>query len=130
MKFLKLSSVILLAVFFMGIMIPQAEAKRCKHPSHRSSKSSFGLSFNFGGPSFGVAQTVTTAPAVVAAPAIVAAPVYQYPTYVANPYAYAYPGYVTAPAYAYYPSPVVVQRQTQAQSVYVQPGFSYSYFGY
>ena len=99
MKMLKLSSILILTLFFLSAFIPEASAKRCR--------SSFGLRVNVGGPNYVVAP----APApVVAAPAPV------YPAYVAPaPYPYYY-----APA----PAPVVVE----SPGVYVQPGFSYSYW--
>ena len=103
MRIMKLSSILLLSMFFLWAFIPEASAARCK------SRTSFGLSFNVGGPAY-----VAPAPAYVApAPAYVApAP---YPAYVAPaPYPY------------YYSAPVVVQRP----GYYVQPGVSYSYWRY
>lgn len=118
MKIMKLSSILLLSMFFLWAFIPEASAKQ-----HCRSRTSFGLSFNMGNPSYVVA------PAPVApAPVIAPAPVYRYPTYAASAPVYRYPAYV-APApvyYPYYTAPVVVERP----SVYVQPGFSYSYWRY
>lgn len=102
MKIVKLSSVLLLAMFFICAFTPHASAKHCK------SRSFFGLSFNFGRPSYVVAP----APAVVApAPVVVPAPVAVAP----------YPYYVAGPVYN---APVVRGR---APCYYVQPSFSYSY---
>lgn len=118
MKIMKLSSILLLSLFFMSAFIPEASARKyCR------SRSSFGLSFNVGTPGYVVAP----AP-VVAAPVVAPAPVYPYPApaYVAAP-GYAAPGYAAYPSYpySYYSAPVVVGRPGPA--VYVQPGFSYSH---
>jgi hypothetical protein len=108
MKIMKLSSIFLLSMFFIWIFMPEAHAKH-----HCRGRSSFGLSFNFGGgPSYLVAPT----------PVVAAAPVYAYPGYVTPaPVApvYTYPGYV---------APVIVPRPITR--MYVQPGFSYSYLRY
>jgi hypothetical protein len=106
MSFMKLSSIFLLAVLFIGAFIPEASARR-----HCRSRSSFGLSFNLGGPGYVVAPA--PAPAVIAP-----APVYPGRAYVAPPPVYPYP--------YYYAPPVMVERP----GVYVQPGFSYSYWRY
>ncbi len=98
MKITKLSSILLLSMFFMWAFIPEASARH-------HCRSSFGLNFNVGNPGYVVAP----APAPVVAPA----PVYPYPAYVAP-----------APVYPYYGAPVVVERP----GMYVQPGFSYSYW--
>lgn len=114
MKIMKWSSILLLAVLFIGAFIPEASARHCR------TRSSFGLSFNVN-PS--PAYVVAPAPApVVAAPAPVMVPSYGY-GYYAEPA----PAYYAAPAPAYYaPAPVVVER---APRVYVQqqPGFGFSY---
>lgn len=106
MKMMKLSSIFLLSLVFIGAFIPQVSAKhRCKN------RTSFGLSFNVGNPGYVVAPAPTY---VAPAPTYVApAPVYPAPTYV-----------VPGPAY-YYNAPVI-----QRPGVYVQPGFSYSYWRY
>ena len=115
MKIMKLSSILLLSMFFMLALIPEASARHC----HKKCRSSFGLSFNVGGPRYVVAP----APVVAAsAPVVVPAPVYPAPVY-AYP-AYAAPGY----PYPYYGAPVVIERS--APRAYVQPGFSYSYWRY
>lgn len=107
MKMMKLSSIFLLSLFFISAFVPEASARH-------GCRSSFGLSFNVGGPGY-----------VVAPAPVVAAPVYQAPVYPAPVYqAPVYPTYVQAPAYYYSaPAPVVVQRP----GYYVQPGFSYTY---
>lgn len=99
MRAMKLSSIFLLSLFFLSAFIPEASARH-----HCKSRTSFGLSFNVGG-----------GPGYVVAPAPVVAPP---PVYVAP---------APVPAYSYYyaaPAPVVVENP----GVYVQPGFSYSYW--
>lgn len=111
MKMMKLSSIFLLSLFFISAFIPEASARHCRN------RTSFGLSFNVGGPGYAVA------PAYVA-PAPVY-PAYAAPAYVAP--AYAAPAYVAPAPYPYYysaPAPVVVERP----GVYVQPSFSYSHW--
>lgn len=113
MKFMKASALFVLAVLFLGAFIPEASARHCKK------RSSFGLSFNVGGPGYVVAP----APAPV-----VAAPVY--PVYPPYP---TYQGYV--PGTVYYGAPVYgapvygapVEVVRPAAPVYVEPGFSFSY---
>ena len=102
MKFIKISSILLLSLFIMCAFIPDVSARhhRCK------SRTSFGLSFN-----------VAPTPSYVVAPAPVA--VMPYRTVVPAPYPYPY--YCA-------PTPVYVERP--APSVFVQPGFSYSYWRY
>jgi hypothetical protein len=107
MKIIKLSSILLLSMFFMWVFMPEVSAKSCR------SRTSFGLSFNIGSLGYVVAPTPVVTPAPVVAPA----PVYPYPTYIAP--APVYP-------YSYYSTPVVVERP----GVYVRPGFSYSYWRY
>lgn len=106
MKFLKLSSIFIFTTLLLLSFSSEASARH-----HCKSRSSFGLSFNIGGPSY-----VAPAPApVVVAPA----PVY--------PVGYPVPApvYYQTPTGYYYSAPVVVERRP---SVYVQPGFSYSFW--
>lgn len=102
MKIMKWSSILMFCGLFMSAFIPEA------HAGHRSC-TSFGLSFNVApAPSYVVAP----APAVVAPAPVAVAPYGGY--------------YYAAPAYPYYyNAPVVVEP---SPSVYVQPGFSYSYW--
>lgn len=96
MKSLKISSILLLSLFILCAFTPEVSAR------HHRSRSSFGLNFNIGGPSYAVAP----------------APVAVYRSYAPAPvYACPYPCY-------YAPAPVYVERP----SVYVQPSFSYSYW--
>ena len=119
MNFLKISSLFILTTLLMLAFIPEASARH-----HCRSQTSFGLSFNTGGPSYVVPAPapVVIAPAPVVYPGYVTpAPVYSYP----YPYSYTYYG---APNYGapngYYSAPVVVERP----GTYVRPGFSYSYW--
>lgn len=108
MKYVKLSSILVFTFLIFCAFIPEASAKH-----HCRSRSSFGLSFNFGSPSYVVAPAPVVVPAPVAPVAVMPyravapTPVYPYPYY-------------------YAPAPVVVA----CPSVYVQPGFSYSYWRY
>lgn len=109
MKFIKISSIMLLALLLMCAFIPQASAK---HHHRYKSRSSFGMGFN-------VAQTaryrVAPAPVAVYRPVVAPAPVYYSPYYSS----YYYPEY-------YAPAPVIIERPVP--SVYVQPGFSFSFW--
>lgn len=107
MKLLKFSSILLLSLFLMCAFIPEASARHHRYKS----RSSFGLSFNVAPtPSYVVAPAPV---AVMPYRAVAPAPVYPYP--------YPYP-------YYYAPAPVIVERP--ATSLYVSPGFSYSYWRY
>lgn len=103
-------SAILFTFLFIGLcaFTPEANARhhRCK------SRSSFGLSFNVAPP-----------PSYVVAPAPVA--VMPYRSFVAAPPA-SYPVYY--PPAPVMPAPVIVERC--APPVYIQPGFSFSYWRY
>jgi len=118
MKFLKITSVLILSAVFFSAFIPEASARYgCKR------RSSFGMSFNVGGPGYVVAPAPVVAAPVVVAPAVV--PVAPAP--VVYGYGYGYNTYVAPAPYPYYytaPAPVVVQRPA-----YVQPstGFSFSF---
>jgi hypothetical protein len=107
MKMMKWSSILLLSIFFMWSFIPQVHAKH-----HCKNRTSFGLSFNVGvAPSY-VAPTPIVAPVPVAIYRPYVAPIYPY-----------YRAQVVAPVPTYRTRVV-----TPAPSVYVQPGFSYSYW--
>lgn len=104
MKFIKISSILLMSLFILCAFTPEANAK---HHHRYKSRSSFGLSFN-----------VAPSPSYVVAPAPVAVMPYRS---VAPVPVYPYP-------YYYAPAPVYVERPMS--SVYIQPGFSYSYWRY
>jgi hypothetical protein len=103
MKIMKWSSIFLLSILFMSAFIPELSARH-----HHRRHTSFGLSFNV---------NPTPNYAIVPAPAVVAPA----PMAVYRPY---YGGAV----YPYYPAPVYIERHSPR--VYVQPGFSYSYWRY
>lgn len=118
MRLLKLSSVFVLTLFFITILIPEANARG------RRSHTSFGFSVNVGGPGYVVAPAPVAVPppcpVVVAGPR---PPVVVTPAPIAAPM---YPAYVAPAPYPYYyaPAPVVVERRPR---MFVQPGFSYTY---
>lgn len=117
MKIMKWSSIFLLSMFFMWMIIPQAHAKH-----HCKSRTSFGLSFNVAPVT--TASYVAVAPAPAPVPTRIVAPA---PVAVMPQPAYA-TGYVYSYPYYNYSAPVYVKRA--APRVYVQPGFSYSYWRY
>jgi len=92
------------SILLLSVFFMWAFIPQANAKHHCRSRTSFGLSFN-----------VAPAPSYVVAPAPVVAPV---PVAVYRPY--------VAPVYPYYRAQVVAP----VPSVYVQPGFSFSYWGY
>ncbi len=91
MKILKISSILLLSTFFLGVFSQASARHECRHCT------SFGLSFNVGSPSYAVAPVpVIAAPAPVYSP-YAPAPIYPYyynaPVVVERPNGYVQPGF-------------------------------------
>lgn len=104
MKFMKLSSIVLLSLFFMVGFASQAHAKHHRHRTH----SSFGVSV-------GISQPAPRYIAYHPAPAPVVLMPYYAPTPV-RPVYYAQPCYI---------APVLIDRPQPC--VYIGPQFSFSF---
>lgn len=118
MKIVKNTSIVLLSIFFLFALIPHAEAKHCnkyRYYKNKSRSTSFALNFNVDPQPRYVEYNYVAPPPVYQSVAVVP---YQ-PTYIAQPVYY--------PAYQ---QQVIVQRPYAPPPVYVQPGFSYSYWKY
>lgn len=103
MKFIKLSSFLILSLFFLVAFVPQAEAKHYNKHHHHRTQTSFGLHFNVASPR----------PAYVAYPA--PSPM------IVMPYGYVAPVYYAAP----YPQQQVIIQNPRPSGFTFAPQISF-----